>query len=293
MLSTVLVGCGSSSSSNTQKDEVAIPSTLTLKWSVDTNSSESAIYHKETDSIYVSNIVNFYNGNDGYISKVSKDGSENNTTWFTGLGDPKGMAIKGNSLFVTDVNTIVEINLLTATEVARYNAPAGLTFLNDITYDSSNDQFFISHQSSTDSNHTIYKMTPSGTYSLYYDEDGNGTTHEQNGVYVDGSELVFQGIIGQLKSKNITNNTIKTISSSMDNLQIDGLSGYEGIGYFVSGGISGGSQNKIYFIGDDGVAKALDKGDTTSIHDIDYSKDLKLLLVPSLSSNYLRAYEVK
>jgi hypothetical protein len=283
VVSFFIIGC-----SNSENRTITNPTTLTLEWNIDTNQSESALYDSVSNAIYVSN-----HGENGYISKLNSDGSIDTKLWFSDLRYPKGMAIRSGSLYVTDDNTTVKINISNGNLEAKLNTPSGVDGLNDIVYDSNNDLFYISNVSWPEQNDTIYQMTPDGNYSLFYDMDGNGTTHNQNGVNIDNGKLIMQGEIGYLKSVDLTSKEVAIISSSIDNVVIDGIAKYKGIGYFVSGSISGGIQNKLYFISTDGTATELDKGDTTSFHDISYTDDLELLIVPSLGDNYVRGYKVK
>ena len=86
-----------------------------IKWIVDgLNEPESAVYHKQSDSIFISNI----NGDpleldrNGYISKISVNGQILEKKWMTGFDAPKGLTVFQNFLFVSDVNKIwkIEVN---------------------------------------------------------------------------------------------------------------------------------------------------------------------------------------
>src|SRR6478735_2982920 len=49
----------------------------------------------------------------GGIAKVSLSGKIIDTSWVTGLNAPKGMAKKGNWLYIGDVNEVVVVNIKT------------------------------------------------------------------------------------------------------------------------------------------------------------------------------------
>lgn len=295
----LLNGCGNSSSANDEENlETKVPTTLSLKWSIDTNQSESAIYDNVNNVIYISNHAD---GN-GYISKVDVNGNMLSEKWFPNLNYPMGMSIANNKLYIVD-NTfsrnsskVVVVDPINSEELIHYDAPNTMTRLNDITYSQEDDNFYISNFAYTDNNEnndSIVQMTSSGIYSEFYNREDQLSESQQNGVLIDETELIIQEQSGYLKSLNITTKELSIIADSIDGIQIDGIAKYKDIGYIVSGALSDNIQNRIYFINKDGTSIELDKGDTTSIHDISYAEELNLLLVPSLSSSYLRAYEIE
>ena len=281
--SILFTACGSSD--NEEQNVQIEPSSLELKWTLDTNRSESVVYDPSSNAIYTS-----VHEPDGYISKINIDGTNNTKRWFTNVRFPKGLEINNGKLYVTDNNATVVIDINSSNQIARYTTPFSTQGLNDISYDSINNVFYISNMSD-DSNDTIYKMTPNGDYSLFYDEEGNTSNHNQNGVYVDNNLLIMQAIKGQIKSIDTTTKEVKIISSSIDNMQIDGITKYKDIGYFITGWV--GLQNKLYFVNKDGISKLITNGDDKTMNDISYSKELDLLLVPSLGNKYVRAYKIK
>ena len=74
---------------------------------------ESAYFDQSRNVIYVANMVGQDNVKDGvgFISKVSTNGKVITREWITGLDAPKGMAVKGGSLFVTDIDKLIEIDI--------------------------------------------------------------------------------------------------------------------------------------------------------------------------------------
>jgi len=76
---------------------------------------ESVLYNPSEDIIYVSNIngkPTEKNGK-GFISKVSLSGEILVLKWVTGLNAPKGSDIYQDSLYVADIDELVEIDLKT------------------------------------------------------------------------------------------------------------------------------------------------------------------------------------
>jgi hypothetical protein len=100
---------------------------------------ESVLYEPVADLYLVSNI----NGspmeidNDGFISRVRPDGTIDTLRWIEGgradvaLSAPKGMALSGETLFVTDVTVVRKFDRKTGTPRGAV-AVEGATFLNDL-----------------------------------------------------------------------------------------------------------------------------------------------------------------
>src|SRR6056297_3139731 len=108
---------------------------LTGKWSTDSvfKIPESVCYDSARDVLYVSNIQGkpTEKDKDGFISKVSTDGKVLNLEWAIGLDAPKGMGIKGDKLYVTNVDEIVEIDI-NDYEITGTFPCEGSKFMNDI-----------------------------------------------------------------------------------------------------------------------------------------------------------------
>ena len=94
---------------------------------------ESVLWDSTLDVYFVSNI----NGNpsakdgNGFISVVDPAGSIRDTVFVKGLNAPKGLAVVGDTLWVTDIDVIRGYNARTEAPVATVSLP-GAVFLNDI-----------------------------------------------------------------------------------------------------------------------------------------------------------------
>ncbi len=186
MLSVLLVNCNSTTEETTTEDIENVTPTLELAWETDTTlmTPESVLYDETNDIYYISCI----NGvppdakdGDGYIAKLDGNGKIITDRWVTGMDAPKGMALVGNTLFVTDISKIVMIDVTTG-KITGEKEIAGAAFLNDM--DSAADG-------------TVY-FTDSGTKKAYSIKDGEVTelfTNDNlaglNGVFVDGNSLTF------------------------------------------------------------------------------------------------------
>jgi len=270
---------------------MAWPSSLATKWETAKgilNVPESVVHDNSKKVIYVANINTPANGsnwadNAGFISKLSESGEITEAQWVTGLKAPKGMAINGNSLYVADLNTVVEIDTVSGTISNVFAAPDGTNNLNDLAYDNTKNVIYVSDSSDKQ----IFEVSTAGVFSLFYDkETENNPNPYQNGLYVDGKRLIMNGQSGVVKSINTETKVVELIYSGLDT-SLDGIWKYKDIGYFVSDWVG-----KIYFVSNSGVEKVLLTTAPTYSADISYSSELNLILVPDFNDRIV-AYEVK
>lgn len=124
----VIVAC-----SSPRAQTAPTPLSLAPLWALDgLQSPESVELSADGTFLYVSNIggEGDVRDGDGHISRVSLDGQMLEGRWSVGMNAPKGMALRGGRLFVTDIDHIVEIDAGDGRVVGRYPAP-GAGFLND------------------------------------------------------------------------------------------------------------------------------------------------------------------
>ena len=164
--------------------------TLQPLWmlSGDFASPESAYYHAGSNSIFVSSIngqILEKDGN-GYISRISPDGKIVSAKWVTGLNAPKGIRSVGNTLWVTDIDEVVSIDIATAKILARVKVD-GAQFLNDLATAPDGTVF------ASDSNLARIYAVKDGKSSVFV--EGVEQVDVPNGLLVDGARLVL-GTIG-------------------------------------------------------------------------------------------------
>lgn len=97
------------------------------------NTPESVALDAATGVIYVSNIAGDPMAKDGngFIAQMAADGVITTLNWVTGLDAPKGMDVVGGTLYVADIDRLVEIDIASATVTNRYPV-AGAGLLNDV-----------------------------------------------------------------------------------------------------------------------------------------------------------------
>src|SRR5678816_4379962 len=93
---------------------------------------ESVYVEPASGDIYVSSIEGMPGEKDGkgHISKIGADGKVVNAMWVTGFNAPKGLRSFEGTLWVTDIDEIVGIDMATG-KVSTKIKVAGAQFLND------------------------------------------------------------------------------------------------------------------------------------------------------------------
>jgi hypothetical protein len=160
-------------------------------WTIaaDLNAPESAYYDAGSKSVFVSSIngqIAEKDGN-GYISRLSADGKVINAKWATGLNAPKGLRSVGGTLWVSDIDEVVGIEIASGRIASRVPVE-GARFLNDL---------------ATAADGTIY-VSDSQAFRIYAVKDGKASVFVEgedaietpNGVLVDGNRLIV-GSLGR------------------------------------------------------------------------------------------------
>ena len=182
MIALALIVATVALAQNPARSNVPEPTALwTL--SADVNAPESAYYDATSNAIFVSSIngdVLAKDGN-GYISRLAADGKVVNAKWATGLNAPKGLRSVGGTLWVTDIDEVVAIEIASGRITSRVKID-GAKFLNDL---------------ATAPDGTVY-ASDSQTFRIYAVKDGNASMFVEiaepietpNGVLVDGNRLI-------------------------------------------------------------------------------------------------------
>ena len=258
-----------------------------IKWTVDgLNEPESAIYDKNTDAIYISNI----NGSpleldkNGYITKISVNGQILEKKWVSGLDAPKGLAIHKNNLYVSDIDKIWKISTKNKKKDFFLIKDAG--FLNDL----------VAHKDGT-----IYAsdMFKNRIYSLKND---NLTIWKQsklldspNGLLIEGKYLIIatwgkikEGFKTEVKGKlikvNMQTRQIKKFFSTRPIGNLDGLVFNKYNGYLSTDWVNG----KLFSINKKGIvvdSMRINKGSA----DLEILMHKNLIIIPMMLNNNVTA----
>jgi hypothetical protein len=197
---------------------------------------ESVLADTVADVYFVSNI----NGNpleeddNGFISRLTPEGTVENLKWADGaspdvtLNAPKGMAIRGDTLFVADIKCI-RMFVRTTGAYQGDMCLEGTTFLNDLAVGPDGASLFV-----TDSGLQpgAAGLEPSGTDAVYriaLEKGRQGATLAKdpelgrpNGIAI-GSRGIFIVTFGSGELLRYTAEGDKTIVMGQSNRQLDGI----------------------------------------------------------------------
>jgi len=258
-----------------------------LLWEVkDLQQPESVVQDPATESIYVSNIAGAVMQKDGngFISKLRPDGTFIAREWVKGLNAPTGMALHERTLYVADVDELVEINVASG-EIAKRHEAKGAIFLNDVAVGQDGTVYV----SDTPLN-TIWRLKD-GIFEPWL---ANDTLNGPNGLLVQGDKLIVASFgklpdegapeLGGLVAVDLKDQSVSKLRGEpIGNL--DGLQALEPGLYLVTDWAAGG----LYRVHAKGKAERLIKLNKGSA-DFVYFPDKKTVLVPIMLSNALVAY---
>lgn len=272
----------------------AVTNPLTPLWTLKTglDKPESVIYDVKRERLYVSNVQGNPPEKDGrgYIAIVSLDGQLLEKEWIKELHAPKGMTIVGDTLYVSDIDVLVAISIPEGKVAKRYKA-AGAKFLNDVTADKMGN-IYVSDMF-TNRIHCLCK----GDFGIWLEnpalEHPNGLVAEKQHLVV-GSWGVMTGngfatsSLGHLKIVDYTDKKIESFGEGKPIGNLDGVTTDGNDGYYVTDFMAG----KLFHFHANGTVKEI-----LSLHsgsaDHTYLTDKKLLLIPLMLDNELRAFQKK
>ena len=163
----------------TEQEQRPTNPALTQVWKTDTilTGSESALVHNNTIFVSNGNTNGTAKDGDGFLSKLNVDGSVKELKWVEGLNAPKGMAIIGGNLYVSDIDELVTVNLSSGT-IENRMAVEGAVFLNDVA--TNGTDLFVS-----DTRTGIVYQSDGETYSEFATgvTDINGLAYSNNRMY--------------------------------------------------------------------------------------------------------------
>lgn len=268
--------------------DTAIPGLL---WELEgLNNPESVVYDKKNNVLYVSNVNGQANEKDGngFISRVSLDGAMLEKEWVSGLDAPKGLALHGNKLYTADIDTLVEIDIPSATITNRYQV-ADAVFLNDVAA-GEDGEIFVSDMMMNrihalkDGNFSIWLETPELLSPNGLHVDGGSLVVGAWGVRTEGFNTETPGHLLRVMLRD------KSISSIGDGSPVGNLDGVEADldgDYYVTDWVAG----KLFHIDRNGHADlmlTLEQG----MADLEFIASRDLILLPMMLGNKLLAYEL-
>ena len=254
------------------------------------NNPESVIYHESSNTLFVSNV----NGSpiekdgNGYISKILLDGTILKMQWVIGLNAPKGLAIHDNTLYVSDIDTLVAIDIPSGTITNTYKVDDA-KFLNDVTA-SNQGEIFVSDMLLN----RIHRLS-NDQFNLWLEST---ELENPNGLHAEGDHLILGawGVItdgfateipGHLKSISLQDKSITNLGGdpigNLDGVESDGNNGY-----YVTDWMAG----KLFQINTNGEATLLLELEQ-GMADHEVLLEQKLILLPMMKNDKVLAYRIK
>lgn len=251
---------------------------LTKLWETDSilKVPESVLYHPESNSLFVSNIDGKPAEKDskGSIARLSLDGKKVDNNWAVGLSAPKGMGIYGNTLFVADVNEVVQIDLKSG-KIGQRIPVTGAKFLNDVTID----------------NNGIVYVSDSGTGNVHRIQNGKVSTYLDKQTGINGLLAVDDNLYLLVKGelwKSDKNKSLTKLAKGMDE-STDGIEQTSTKDFVIScwNGV-------IYHVKADGQTEELLDTRPQKINTADIGFDAKtnIIYVPTFFRNKVVAYRL-
>lgn len=251
---------------------------------------ESVVVDPATGAIYVSNIVGAVMQKDGngFIAKLNGDGKVMTRQWVKGLDAPTGLALHDRTLYVADVDQLVEINAASGEIIKRYPAN-GATFLNDVAVDADGTVYV----SDTPTN-TIWRLKD-GSFEPWL---ANDKLNGPNGLLVQGDTLIVASLgripsVGQkqelagLSQISLKDQSVSPIGNGQPIGNLDGLELLQPGVYLVTDWAAGA----LYRVDAKGKAERLIDLNQGSA-DLTYLPDKKIVLIPMMLDNSLVAYRL-
>jgi hypothetical protein len=168
---------------------------------------ESVLHDTVADQYLVSNVSGAptVKDDDAFISRVEPDGSVSQLKWIDAaaadvtLNAPKGLAIRGDTVFVADIDVVRLFDRQTGAPAGEWPVP-GSTFLNDLAIGPDGRV----HVTDSGLEASADGLTPTGTDAIYkFDPDGTAIAlvsgsalNRPNGIAFDGERLLMVGFNG-------------------------------------------------------------------------------------------------
>lgn len=282
LAATIFFSCNVGKKKDKPVTEAAAPVySIELVWQSDTllRTPESVLIDRERDILYVSNVnLNPWekDGN-GFISKMDKSGNITVLKWVEGLHAPKGMGISGKSLFVADIDALVEVDIETGTIVGKTEV-TGKPDLNDVTV-AADGTVFVSGSGSN----TIYRLN-NGVLEEFF----RGGDERFNGLYWEKDRMLLI-TSGSSQFKEIS------LASGEVNILAEGMGHGDAIAPVGDGGyLTTSWAGKVFYVSPAGeITILLDtEAGGENAADLDFSIESQTLYVPTFFGNQVKAYRL-
>jgi len=201
------------------------PPRLEVAWRVGGLANpESVALSRDGGFLYVSNVNGEGEAKDGngFIARVSTDGRMLQRDFATGLDGPKGLVLRGDTLYAADIDQIVAIDAASGAIRQRSAAP-GARFLNDIAVAPNGDVL-----ASDSGTKRIYALR-SGEASVWLEHD---LLSAVNGLLPERNRLIVTTMAGRLLAIDYHSRAITVLAEGLGDG--DGVARLSGGRYLVS-----------------------------------------------------------
>jgi DNA-binding beta-propeller fold protein YncE len=242
---------------------------LVERWSIkDTfNMPESAAFDSVGRQIFVSNVNHYAKDGNGFVSRVSADGTEVELKWLSDLNSPTGLTVNDGKLYVVDYDALIIASIADQKILSRITGPDERPALNDVAVSPSGDVFVTGSSSAT-----IYRLEEDQL--AVWKQDDKLLKHA-NGLLIDNDKLIYGGAkwwIFDLQSKDLVDD-FKTPAPNIE--EIDGIT-FDGCGGYI---VSLIDDDRLWHVSAKGRAAVLAD---TPINGIDLEAHDGLLYVPTV-----------
>lgn len=282
LLTIVLFGCNNTKKKTAERQTPTVNYKLEFLWESDTTlrTPESVLIDREKDILYVAcvNENPWEKDGNGFISKLDRSGNIIDLKWVEGLNGPKGMGIKDSSLFVADIDALLEIHLESGEIVQKYQFKEKQD-LNDITI-APNGWVYVSASETN----TIFKLENDSIKEIFRGQDGE----RFNGLFWEGERMLLLTSKSSL-FKEISWDTMLATVISENMGHGDGIAPV-GDGSYITSNWKG-AVNVVTEEGE--VIELLNTiSDEINAADIDFCIDKQILYVPTFFDNRVVAYKL-
>ncbi|MBW3552991.1 MAG: SMP-30/gluconolactonase/LRE family protein [Gemmatimonadetes bacterium] len=256
---------------------------------------ESVLHDAAADVYLVSNI----NGQpldrdgNGFISRVRPDGTVDELKWIEGgaggvrLNAPKGMALKGDTLFVTDIDSVRAFHRETGRSLGARGVPDA-DFLNDLAV--ADDALYVTDTGvdasfSPTGNAAIYRFGVGGVETVARGD----SLASPNGIAVEGGEMLVAPFgSGEVRRIDLAEGGAGQVVATLPGGQLDGIVRLADGAFLVSSW----ETSTVYRVAADGTAEAIVE-DVPSPADIGWDAERRRVLIPVFMEDRVEIHPVR
>jgi hypothetical protein len=281
---TLLFGCNATGPKETASSKKAETTwSLSEVWRTDAilTTCESVLYDKTRKLLFVSciNGAPTEKNGKGFIALLKANGEVLSLDWVTGLNAPKGMGVRGNTLYVADIDQLLIINIEKAEVIEKLDVE-GASFLNDVAMGVDGKVYF------TDSDTGYIWVYSNGKLEPWITEG----LERPNGLCVEASRVLLTSSgSSDLKLIDKSTGTYETVTTEIGHG--DGIAYIGKEGHYLTSSWSG----EIFMIFPDFSKVSLLKTSPQEVNsaDIGFNRNDQVVYVPTFFDNRVVAYKLE